>query len=92
MEAEQSFEEETKENTKVKMQKEPEGETDSQKNSQDSSKQTKKKRSKKGLLIAVILCFLIAGAGYHFYQKSLEREVPNLVNKSFDSAKAEAAG
>ena len=92
MEAEQSFEEETKENTKVKMQKEPEGETDSQKNSQDSSKQTQKKRSKKGLLIAVILCFLIAGAGYHFYQKSLEREVPNLVNKSFDSAKAEAAG
>ena len=92
VEAEQSFEEETKENTKVKMQKEPEGETDSQKNSQDSSKQTKKKRSKKGLLIAVILCFLIAGAGYHFYQKSLEREVPNLVNKSFDSAKAEAAG
>lgn len=92
VEAEQSFEEETKENTKVKMQKEPEGETDSQKNSQDSSKQTQKKRSKKGLLIAVILCFLIAGAGYHFYQKSLEREVPNLVNKSFDSAKAEAAG
>ena len=92
VEAEQFFEEETKENTKVKMQKEPEGETDSQKNSQDSSKQTKKKCSKKGLLIAVILCFLIAGAGYHFYQKSLEREVPNLVNKSFDSAKAEAAG
>lgn len=89
VEAEQSFEEETKENTKVKMQKEPEGETDSQKNSQDSSKQTQKKRSKKGLLTAVILCFLIAGAGYHFYQKSLEREVPNLVNKSFDSAKVE---
>ncbi len=90
--AEQTFEEETKENTKGKMQKETEGEADSQKNSQDSPKQTQKKRSKKGLLIAVILCLLIAGGGYHFYQKSLEREVPNLVNKSFDSAKAEAAG
>ena len=90
--AEQTFEEEAKENTKGKMQKEAEGEADSQKNSQDSSKQTQKKRSKKGLLIAVILCLLIAGGGYHFYQKSLEREVPNLVNKSFDSAKAEAAG
>ena len=90
--AEQTFEEETKENTKGKMQKETEGEADSQKNSQDSPKQTQKKHSKKGLLIAVILCLLIAGGGYHFYQKSLEREVPNLVNKSFDSAKAEAAG
>ena len=88
----QTFEEETKENTRGKMQKETEGEADSQKNSQDSPKQTPKKRSKKGLLIAVILCLLIAGGGYHFYQKSLEREVPNLVNKSFDSAKAEAAG
>ena len=66
VEAEQSFEEETKENAKVKMQKEPEGETDSQKNSQDSSKQTKKKRSKKGRLNAVIFFFLIAGAGDNF--------------------------
>lgn len=90
--AEQSIEEGTKKSTNGKMQKENRGEPESQRNSQDSSKQTQKKRSKKGLLIAVILCLLIVGGGYHFYQKSLEREVPNLVNKSFDSAKAEAAG
>lgn len=87
-----NFEENAGESTEIKMQKGDAKEADSQKNSQDSLEQTPKKRSKKGLLIAVILCLLIAGGGYHFYQKSLEREVPNLVNKSFDSAKAEAAG
>ena len=67
-------------------------ESDTLKDTQDSSKKPSKKGSKKGLLIAVILCLLVAGGGYYFYQKSLEREVPNVVNENFESAKAEAAG
>lgn len=58
------------------------------------SSKTEKSGKKKGILVAAILCILIVGSagGYYFYQKSLEREVPNVVNVSYDTAAAQAAG
>ena len=64
--------------------------------SKDAVKSTEKKTSssKKGILIAAVICIIAAGSagGYHFYQKSLEREVPNVVNISYETAAAQAAG
>lgn len=64
--------------------------------SKDDVKSTEKKisSSKKGILIAAVICIIVAGGagGYHFYQKSLEREVPNVVNISYETAAAQAAG
>lgn len=65
-----------------------------EKNLTGMSSKTEKSGKKKGILVAVILCILIAGGagGYYFYEKSLEREVPNVVNVSYDTAAAQAAG
>lgn len=72
------------------------GDTKKAADSKESVKSTEKKTSgsKKRILIAVIVCIIAAGGvgGYHFYQKSLEREVPNVVNVSYETAAAQAAG